>query len=209
MNEILGFIIKSVLTSTVSDENDDNINDLERNSAMKNKLLNRLLQRVHDKQAFCRTNVLGVLGNLCQDNVIPKEFLVLILSRAIERIKDVSAHVRKKAIQLIIILVGIFHVIFAKSQGRAEFLGREEIQKELEFSKQEMTDLREELKQLEEKMRQIGVEDSDEFDRLQISHTSMKKRILNLVQTQEKLKEYYDIVVAFEKVTPSVIFFFF
>lgn len=65
---------------------------------MKNKLLDKLIQRVYDKNAFARTYVLGVLSQLCEDNVIPLEYLKPILQVACDRIKDVSALVRRKAI---------------------------------------------------------------------------------------------------------------
>lgn len=65
---------------------------------MKKKLLDRLIHRVYDKHAHGRTHVLGILASLCEENVVPVDFLQPILKVACDRIRDVSANVRKKAI---------------------------------------------------------------------------------------------------------------
>ncbi len=73
LNEIISNIIKKVLTN--ADIEDDSLFQ-ENHKNMKKKLLERLIQRVYDKHAFCRSNVLGILANLCEENTIPRNFLL-------------------------------------------------------------------------------------------------------------------------------------
>jgi hypothetical protein len=53
---------------------------------MKAKLLNRIFERVYDKHAHARACVLSVLAELCNDNVIPMEFLQKVLQLAADRV---------------------------------------------------------------------------------------------------------------------------
>ena len=45
--------------------------------------------------------MLGVLGQLVSDKTVDKKYLVLLLKAGIDRVKDISINVRKKALQLL------------------------------------------------------------------------------------------------------------
>lgn len=81
----------------------------------KKKLLDTLITRIFDKHAYCRSCVLGVLGDLCSENVVPKDYLMPILKCGCDRMKDASAHVRKKAITLLYMVMKYYRVIFVES----------------------------------------------------------------------------------------------
>jgi hypothetical protein len=53
---------------------------------MKLNLLDKLIERVYDKHAHSRSCVLGVLSDLCQENVIPMETLGSLLKIAADRV---------------------------------------------------------------------------------------------------------------------------
>ena len=63
------------------------------------------MQRIYDKSSFCRSHVLGILGQLAIDKVVEKKFLILLMKAGIDRVKDQSINVRKKALQLINITI--------------------------------------------------------------------------------------------------------
>lgn len=67
----------------------------------KEKFITTFLQRIYDKHSFCRSHVLGVLGQLVSDKTVDKKYLVLLLKAGIDRVKDISINVRKKALQLL------------------------------------------------------------------------------------------------------------
>ena len=49
--------------------------------------------------------MLGILGQLAIDKVVEKKFLILLMKAGIDRVKDQSINVRKKALQLINITI--------------------------------------------------------------------------------------------------------
>lgn len=64
-----------------------------------------MLQRIYDKNSFCRSYVLNILGILAEENIVPKKYFTLFLKAGIDRVKDVSINVRKKALQLINVII--------------------------------------------------------------------------------------------------------
>lgn len=64
-----------------------------------------MLQRIYDKNSHCRTYVINILATLADENVIPRKYMTLFLKAGIDRVKDISINVRKKALQLINIIV--------------------------------------------------------------------------------------------------------
>ena len=64
-----------------------------------------MLQRIYDKSSFCRNHVLGVLANLAAEKLVARKYLILFLKAGIDRVKDQSINVRKKALQLTNVVV--------------------------------------------------------------------------------------------------------
>lgn len=62
------------------------------------KLFNFLEMRLYDKHAYARLHTLDIISELVEKNLMSYNLLKLFLGKAIERIKDLSAFVRKKAI---------------------------------------------------------------------------------------------------------------
>lgn len=54
--------------------------------------------RLYDKHAYARLHTLDIISELVEKNLMSYNLLKLFLGKAIERIKDLSAFVRKKAI---------------------------------------------------------------------------------------------------------------
>jgi len=48
---------------------------------------------------------LGIMALLAVDKVVEKKYLILLLKAGIDRVKDVSINVRKKALQLINVVI--------------------------------------------------------------------------------------------------------
>jgi hypothetical protein len=69
------------------------------------KFITTLLQRIYDKSSFCRCHVLGILAQLTTDKIIPKKYLILFLKAGIDRVKDQSINTRKRALQLINVVI--------------------------------------------------------------------------------------------------------
>ena len=65
------------------------------------KFITTFLQRIYDKHSFCRSHVLGTLTQLASDKLVEKKYLLLLLKAGIDRVKDQSIIVRKKALQLL------------------------------------------------------------------------------------------------------------
>ena len=97
----MGIVIEKILTSsniqttTTStgnskfldelEENHINIEDekdaqqIENHNVVKKKLLETLLRRVYDKNAYSRSETMEILCDLCEKNCIPQEFLQDVL----------------------------------------------------------------------------------------------------------------------------------
>lgn len=48
---------------------------------------------------------MNILATLAEENIIPRKYLNLFLKAGIDRVKDISINVRKKALQLINIII--------------------------------------------------------------------------------------------------------
>lgn len=79
--------------------------DSEENKKSKDKFITTLLQRIYDKNSFCRSHVLNILATLAEENVVPKKHLTFFLKAGIDRVKDVSINCRKKALQLVNVII--------------------------------------------------------------------------------------------------------
>ena len=71
----------------------------------KERFITTLLQRIYDKNSHCRTYIINILATLAEENAVPKKYLTLFLKAGIDRVKDGSINVRKKALQLINIIM--------------------------------------------------------------------------------------------------------
>lgn len=49
--------------------------------------------------------MLGILAQLTIDKVVPRKFLILFMKAGIDRVKDQSINTRRKALQLINVVV--------------------------------------------------------------------------------------------------------
>ena len=96
ISEIISNIIKKHLIS-----NDEDTENVEHHDKARKKLIDTLLTRIYDKNSFCRSHVLFIFSDLCENNVIPKEYLMTLLKFACDRMKDTSVFVRKRTIILL------------------------------------------------------------------------------------------------------------
>lgn len=58
---------------------DEDSNNAENHLKARKKLIDTLLTRCYDKNSFCRSHVLSCFSDLCENNVIPKDYLMKIL----------------------------------------------------------------------------------------------------------------------------------
>ncbi len=196
MSEVLANIIKGYLSRSQADddpENQDNQNKTKR------KLLDKLLTRIYDKHAFARSHVVGIWIELCQEDVVPKEYLLELLKSSCDRLKDVSAHVRKKSIQLLSVVISIYHKIFVP-QTKKSFIHKDEISKEIQFTLQEKEDIKKQIKRANESAKQL-IEDSEEYNEMQNEINSMQKRLEESDKVLALLEEYKQILVLIDSVS--------
>ena len=204
LNEIISNIIKKVLT-TVEDESD--MNNLENHNAMKKKLLDKLLLRVYDKHAFCRSHILGILSGLCEGNTVPRDYLFDIFKKACDRIKDVSAHVRKKAIQLLMITMQYYFAIYVESQKQIEikkFLSKEKIEKDLNNNKMEEADIKNGIAELEESLKEIIDPLKPELQEIHADIKALKRKHEHCMNMRKCLQEYREMLVSIEEICPNL-----
>ena len=193
-----------MLTSS-EDEND--MNNQENHIIMKKKLLDKLILRVYDKHAFCRSHILGVLSSLCESNTVPRDYLFEIFTKACDRIKDVSAHVRKKAIQLLTITMHYYFVIYVESQkqiDKKKFLTKEKIEKDLNNNRLEEGDIKQGISELEESLKQIDDPLKPEINEIQTDIKSLKRKLEQCLNMRKCLQEYKDILLAIEGICPNL-----
>jgi len=204
LNEIIANIIKKVLT-TSEEEND--MNNQENHIIMKKKLLDKMILRVYDKHAFCRSHVLGVLSNLCEANTVPRDYLFEIFKKACDRIKDVSAHVRKKTIQLLTITMRYYYVIYVESQKQIEnkkFLSKERIEKDLNDNRLEEADIKQNLFELEESLKKIDDPLKPEVNEIQADIKALKRKLEQNMNMRKCLQEYKEILLSIEEICPNL-----
>ena len=87
---VFGEVVAQVLT-------DPNISGESR--TVRDSLLDKLQEHIHDVNAFVRSKSLQVWCQLCQAKSIPLPRHKVILDLIIGRLKDKSSHVRKSAMQ--------------------------------------------------------------------------------------------------------------
>ena len=193
--DILCEIIKQVLTSKSEDEDEDN---KENRLKAKNRFLDKLVKRINDKHAYSRSHLLKVFLDLCNSNVVPKEYLSVLLKCACDRIKDVSAHVRKKALELIIILVDLYHGIFVgnKDQG---FMSKDELEREKKFNEAEILQVDKGIKDHQELLKRI-LDDSEEHNEKTEDLKILQKKKDTLIAGKLHIQEYNDVLNMIDKV---------
>lgn len=183
------------------------MNNQENHITMKKKLLDKLILRIYDKISFCRSHVLGVLSSLCEGNTIPRDYLFQIFKKACERIKDVSAHVRKKAIQLLMITMHYYYVIYVESQKQIEvkkFLSKEKIEKDLNNSKLEEVDIKQEITELEESLKKIEDPLNPQINEIQADTKALKRKLDQCLTMRKYLHEYLEILLNIEEICPNL-----
>jgi len=125
--KILAVIIQQVLTRQL----DVSAEVKATYEKTKEKFLDILCKRFQDKSAYCRTKTIKVFTKLIENNVIPRWRYVTIFRLVASRIKDVTALVRKKALKLVPIIIGVFAHIFTQNQNEP-FLRVAEVEKSLQ-----------------------------------------------------------------------------
>ena len=75
--------------------------ETEENKKAKERFITTLLQRIYDKNSHCRTYVINILMAMAEEKLVPRKYMTLFLKAGIDRVKDSSINVRKKALQLI------------------------------------------------------------------------------------------------------------
>ena len=174
---------------------------MEMHSNMKNKLLSKLMSRMIDKHAFGRSFTLNLLIQLCEENVIPVDILQDLLKESCTRIKDASAHVRKKALQLLNIIIKIYYSIFVESQNNNSFMSEESLDEEYKKQKQEIEELQEEIQKIEEDLNKVS--DEEMFEQLQAEKNSLKRKIDVCTKTEKKILQYKNVLESFKNVIKS------
>lgn len=204
LSEIIANIIQKVLTNL---DKEDDSNFQENHLNMKKKLLERLIQRVYDKHAFCRSHSLGLLANLCENNTIPRDFLMEVFKKACDRIKDVSANVRKRAIQLLTITVQYYYVIFVESQKQMnskKFLTKLDLEKDISENKTMEEELRISLEEIEKNMMKIEDPLNEEINDMHSELNSLKRKLEQTLNLRKYLVEYRDILIEIDEICPNL-----
>jgi hypothetical protein len=183
--DIMGNIFRHVFSDP---DNDDMYKE------SREKFVTTLLQRIYDKSSFCRNHVLGVLAQLAADKIVEKKYLVLLLKAGIDRVKDVSINVRKRALQLINITVD-------------ELCSREmpelsDIERDIEIAELELKTLAEE----EEKLK-VLIDQADDEERLEdlVSSVKLVKKQLKVTEERQlRLFEEKELIGLINKVMESI-----
>lgn len=196
LTDVIGEIIKKVLTSKEGE--DEDLDNKESRIKQKTRLLDKLVKRINDKHAFARAHVFKIFIDLCTSNVVPKEYLSVLLRCACERIQDVSANVRKKAIELLNVLVGMYYGIFVENKERG-FLSKEDLEREKKYTQSEISNLEAKIKKTKEEMKQF-MEESDEQNELADDLKVMTGRWSHLDNTKKHIEEYLALLAQLEKV---------
>ena len=93
-------IVKRVLTE-----------NSEENKAEKERLIDILLERVYDKVTHARTHVIALLGLIVEENLAGKDQLLVIMTKGVERMVDISVNTRRRAIFLTHQCMKIFYFL--------------------------------------------------------------------------------------------------
>ncbi|KAL4489279.1 hypothetical protein ABPG72_006343 [Tetrahymena utriculariae] len=209
--EILGNILKNVLTAQ-NEEDEEFILNEESKIKQKEKLLDRLIDRVYDKHAYSRAQVLTILADLCENNAIPPQFLPQILKAAISRTRDVGAIVRRKALQLISRVVNYYVYIYQTNKD-GKFITKEQVIKEIKKLDMQNLSCAEQLEKIEERLREITQSEDpaellllqDEIESLTTKQKSVKAQMAQIAQLQSRYQEYQDFLHALDILIPILI----
>lgn len=202
LTEILTEIIKSVLTQ--KEETGDDLDNQDAYKKAKIRLLDKLVKRVNDKNAYSRAHVMKSLVDLCTSNVVPQQYLKVMLQKGCERIKDISANVRKKALELLDKVIRIYYNIFVGNVDSG-FMSSSEIQRQQQFNSEEEEDARRQISAIEEKARSQlrGIE---EYEKLQSDLRIQRRKLESLKTQEEHITEYLHMLNSIEKVKFYAIF---
>ena len=197
LTEIISEIIKQVLTS--KDAEEEGLDNQDTHKKAKGRLLDKLLKRVNDKHAYSRSNVLKAFVDLCTSNVIPKEYLQKILQKGCERIKDASANVRKKALELLDKILRMYYTIFVGTSDSG-FLSKPELERQIKFSQDEEKEIEKQLLVLEEKGKGY-MENSEEYSEIQSEIKIQQRKLESNQAAQQHTKEYISMLESIQKVS--------
>jgi condensin complex subunit 1 len=100
--QVITFLIHKAFQPQDSDEM-NNMSSAAINT--RDSLLHVLLERFYDVNAFARSKVVQSWSYLCQHRAIPLKLFSAVTERAVGRLEDKAAHVRKNAIQLLTFLL--------------------------------------------------------------------------------------------------------
>jgi len=201
LTDIIAEIIKKVLT--VKESEDDDFDSKDAKLKAKTKMLDRLVKRVTDKHAYSRMHIMKVFIDLCSSNVVPKEYLQVLLRSACDRIKDVSANVRKKAIELLNEVVKIYFSIYVENKERG-FLPKDDLERQKKYVQNNLNDLEKNIMEIKEKMKRY-MEESDEVNELNDELKIQMSKWTNLDGTKKYIEEYINLLIQLERVIPNLV----
>lgn len=121
-------IIKNVIINEISANNQHTPNTEENDIVIEvdenkiEKLFACLEMRLYDKHAYARLHTLDIISELVERNLLPYNLLKVFLSKSIEKIKDISAFVRKKALQLVQRIIISYQMIYTTDKSSYKFV---------------------------------------------------------------------------------------
>jgi len=201
LTEIITEIIKQVLTQR--EANDDDLDTQDAHKKAKIRLLDKLVRRVNDKHAYCRSHVLKAFVDLCNSNVVPKQYLRVMLLKGCERIKDISANVRKKALELVDKVIRMYYSIFVGNSDSG-FITVPELQRQSKFNAEEEKDLEKQIRKLNDKLKEHD-DDSEEYSEIQSEMRTFQQKLETVKAGQENITEYINMLNAIEKIVPNLL----
>lgn len=156
--DIISNILLNVLT--VSSEDDEELNTGENNrQKAKEKFLFLLMKRILDKNAYCRAHILEILQELAEHNILPFAMYKLLFRSAVSRTRDTSALVRKRAMQLVRVIIQFYHKAFT-TEERPVFATAREIENQLSLTEENIKALGLKLQEHQEALRRPASQQS-------------------------------------------------
>jgi hypothetical protein len=138
----------------------------------KEKFLELLYKRFHDKSAYCRAKVCKVFVKLTEANVVPRHHYLQLMRGVIGRLHDCTTNVRKNALRLFAQMVMIYGLIFSVDLRRnIKFMQKPIVLERLQESKADCETqkmLFDKIQQREKQMRmriiqERGIEDQGQL----------------------------------------------
>ncbi|XP_049860185.1 condensin complex subunit 1-like [Schistocerca gregaria] len=120
----------------------EDLSEEERNK--RDDLLCDMEDHIHDVNAFVRSRVLQLWQNLVKEHAVPISFHASVLERAVGRLHDKSAFVKKSAVQLV--------ASFLEQNPFASRLGLEELQAQLESEEKKLQAIEDSTAKLPQKV---------------------------------------------------------